>query len=186
MNLQEIEQLITKYENGETSLQEEKELRDFFNKGSVSFEMRAYKEIFGEYIQNQSQVLHNPDFDEKVFHKIQEDIQAHSGSIKRRIYVITSIAAGLLIMFGFYFFGMNKNTTVDSFNDPAIAYAEAKKILMKVSGNLNTGMDDLATVRAISNGFNELQKIHQFNDGLKAMEKISILDKSKKTITQKN
>jgi hypothetical protein len=66
-----------------------------------------------------------------------------------------------------------------------LAYAEVKKVLMKVSGNFNEGTKELKKVKELDAGLNELNKISAFDDGLKTMEKISVLDKSSKLVTTK-
>jgi hypothetical protein len=77
------------------------------------------------------------------------------------------------------------NTYQDTYSDPVLAYAEVKKVLMKVSGNFNEGTKELKKVKELDAGLNELNKISAFDDGLKTMEKISVLDKSSKLVTTK-
>ena len=91
---------------------------------------------------------------------------------------------GLLI--GFYFVMRINNTYQDTYSDPELAYAEVKRVLMKVSGNFNEGTKELKNVKEIENGFDELNKIAAFDDGVKSMNKISVLDKSNELITTKN
>ena len=46
MNLQKIEKLIKKYEQGNTSLEEEKILMDFFRNEEVPYQLRSYMDLF--------------------------------------------------------------------------------------------------------------------------------------------
>jgi len=186
MNLQKIELLIEKYEKGETSLNEEMELKIFFAKENVPFHLSGYKNLFTFYRKAGEEEITDPDFDEKVLRVIAGPGEAtgHRRGF-RRLYPVLSIAAGLLLILGLYFVFMQQKKITDTFNDPELAYAETKKILLKVAGNLNTGVDELSNVKEINTGLDDLSNIKSFNEGLKQMNKISILDKSKDSITQK-
>ena len=99
-----------------------------------------------------------------------------------------SIAASILILIsvGIYFqSGTPKIHFEDTYDNPELAYAETKKILMLVSGNMNTGSDELQNVAELENGFRELKKISNLKSGMKNMEKLSVLNKSKNLIITK-
>ena len=94
-------------------------------------------------------------------------------------------AAVVLILISVYFSSRQGQAPVDTYEDPQLAYAETKKILMQVSGNLNEGVEELSTMKEINNGLENLGSIRSFDEGLNNMRKISVLDKSKDQITQK-
>lgn len=187
MNLQKIEQLIQKYERGDTSLEEEMELKIFFAKENVPLHLSGYKDLFSFYRKAIEEEIPDPGFDERVLDAIAgtEEEKAHGGLIKR-LYPFMGIAAGLILIFGLYFVLNQQRGPFDTFNDPEIAYAETKKILLKVSGNLNTGSEELSNIKEMDSGLDDLKNIKSFDEGMKKMNKISILDKSKDIITQKS
>lgn len=187
MNLQKIEKLIAKYEQGDTSLEEEKILTDFFQNEKVPYQLRSYKDLFDFMESSKAEELVNPDFDDKILAAISE-IQPGSkySSRKIKLYSAIAIAASIVILIGLYFQFGQMNQVQDTYDDPLLAYAETKKILMKVSGNLNAGVDELKTVSEFNSGMEQLNKIATFDDGMQNLEKISMLEKSKEIITSKN
>lgn len=186
MNLQRIEQLIGKYERGETTLEEELELKIFFAKETVPHHLAGYRDLFLFYRKASEEEIPDPEFDKRFLSAIGEaEEDAPPRSRLRKLYPTLGIAAALILMFGLLFILANQRSPRDTYSDPDIAYAETKKILLKVSGNLNSGVEELANVDAINEGMDDLNNIKSFNEGMKTMQKISVLDKSKDIITQK-
>lgn len=187
MNLQRIEQLIEKYERAETSTGEEKILKDFFLKEEIPLHLRSYSALFNFIDNSQKEELEDKNFDDRVLKAIGEDkvIPISSGK-NRKIYTLAGIAASIIILIGLYFQFRNDNITIhDTYDDPQLAYAETKQILLRVSGNLNSGLDELKKISEFNNGLDELNNISAFETGIKSLEKISVLDKSKKIVTLK-
>jgi len=186
MNLQRIEQLILKYEKGETSLEEELELKIFFAKENVPLHLAGYKDLFTFYRKAVEEEIPDPDFDERFLKAINqsEEPKQPLGRI-RKLYPALSIAAAIVLLIGSYVILVNQRNARDTFDDPAIAYAETKKILLKVSDNLNSGTEELANMKSINAGMEDLNNIKSFDEGMKNMRRISVLDKSKDIITQK-
>lgn len=184
MNIQRIDQLIRKYEQGNSSLEEEKELKSFFSRNDVPREYRIYRDLFGFYEASVNEELPDRDFDEKFFGKIGQKVNSVAAPKIRRLYSFVAIAATIIILAGIYFVFQNQKKTSGTYDDPKLAYAEARKVLFAVSTNLNSGMKELSNVKEINSGMQDLEHIKAFDQGLKDMEKISLLDKSKKQITQ--
>jgi len=188
MNLQKIEKLINKYEQGNTSLEEENLLVDFFRNEEVPYQLRSYKDLFYFMESSKKEELDDADFDDKVMAAI-SDIKPVSKYPSKRIklYSALAVAASIVILIGLYFqFGYQMNNMQDTYDDPLLAYAETKKILLKVSGNLNSGVDELKNVSEFNNGFNELNKISTFDQGMRNLEKISMFEETKELITTKS
>ncbi|MCF8368398.1 MAG: hypothetical protein K9G76_05090 [Bacteroidales bacterium] len=187
MNLQRIEDLILKYENGETSLAEEEELRDFFSRDQIPVQFKAYGEIFGFFGVSKQETIANPDFDMAILEQIHDMEEPKKTRFYiRYLYPIAGIAASILLIIGLYFSSYFNNAPLGTYDDPEIAYAETRKILLKVSGNLNSGLDELSNVEELNKGVSELENMRAFNVGVTNFRKISILDKSKDIITQKS
>jgi hypothetical protein len=151
MNAEELNRLIEKYYNGESTEEEEKTLREYFKENNIPEGYEAEKEIFGYY--RAAREVPEPSFDFEA--RILAGIDASGrkrGSQKIRKYVLPllSAAAGLLILAGSYFFFVHRNEPVDTFTDTEIAYAETMKILMDVSSHLNQGAQALEPVSRIN------------------------------------
>ena len=187
MNLQEIEILIDKYEHGETSQEEENVLKHFFLNNDVPPHLVSYKQLFSFFKKAKDEEFSDLDFDEGILAAIGENkVFPISGKKHLNFMVMSGIAAGLIILIGLYFIFRSETSVKDTYKDPKLAYAETKKVLLMVSGNLNTGMSELKNVAAFDNGLNELDNLSTFDIGIQNLNKISALDKSKKIITSKN
>jgi hypothetical protein len=185
MNLQKIDKLILKFEQGDTSLAEEQELKAFFKQADVPEKYRIYKEMFGFYNKAVQEEFPDPGFDDRFF----ENLGVHTGTQIRKLipfgrYTWWGVAASMIILMGLYFTLFNQQKSIDTYDNPEFAYAQTKKVLMMVSGNLNTGMDELSNIKELESGMSELKNMKAFNDGLKSMEKISTLDKTTNFIKQ--
>lgn len=70
MDYKYINQLLERYWNGETSLEEEKILRTFFSQDDVPADLLKYKELFVyEYLQEKEEML-SEDFDSRLLSTI--------------------------------------------------------------------------------------------------------------------
>ena len=69
MNTREIEILLDKYFEGESTLADEKALKDFFNSGNVPGHLKEYNGIFG-YFEIEKLEKPDPDFEEKILKRL--------------------------------------------------------------------------------------------------------------------
>ncbi|MCD4745687.1 MAG: hypothetical protein K8R58_05260 [Bacteroidales bacterium] len=195
MNLQRIELLIEKYFNGETSLAEENELRLYFLKENIPVHLKMYKNIFKYFSESHTEKLPDENFDKKILDKINKDQTITNNKPRRiKLYLITSVAACILLLIGLFFQFKNKNLFnskhkiqfADTYNDPQLAYAETKKALCMISSNFNMGTKDLKKLSQFNSGMKELNSITVFETGIKNLNKLSIFNESQKLITNKN
>ena len=185
MNSQKIDLLISKYELGDTTLDEERELKAFFAQEEIPAKYRIYREIFGFYDTAVREEFPDPDFDNRFFDKLGVSTESKKGQLipfNRRI--VWQVAASLVLLVGLYFVFQFQKQPGNEIDDPKLAYAETKKALMMISGNLNTGMKELSSIKTFDEGVNELKNIKSFNEGLKTMEKISTFNRSTNFVKQ--
>ncbi len=87
-----IEELLNKYFEGETSCEEERELRRFFTEGIVPEHLQKYRALFG-FLESENQRHRNAD--ESVAP------QPKAPTLRRRVlYTLSGLAAGLLLLLG--------------------------------------------------------------------------------------
>jgi hypothetical protein len=124
MNISELERLIGKYYSGETSLEEEKILRDFFTGGNIPEGYEAEKEIFGFYSSEMKIPEPSADLETRIIMGLEKK-DGWIDFIKSRRIILSAIsaAAGLLILTGSYFFIIHRSESKDTYSDPQIAYA---------------------------------------------------------------
>jgi len=70
MNSEEIKHLLQKYFDGDTTLEEEISLKNFFSGGDIPEELNVEKEIFKYFILSAEIPAPSADFEEKIFSAI--------------------------------------------------------------------------------------------------------------------
>jgi hypothetical protein len=134
MELNNIEQLLEKYFEGETSVAEEQQLKEYFNSEHVASHLEVHKPLFSYFSQSNK--------DKMNFSPILPS--------KKRIYTVwIGVAASLLFIVGIITFWDKpsaKQEDLGSFEDPEIAFRETQKALAMLSENVNVGIQSLEYV----------------------------------------
>lgn len=157
MKVNDIEELLERYYDGQTSEAEEKELKRFFAEEDVPDHLLAEKEFFlqlnasapsdavPEGLESRlSDKIDQWDTHEKQVLKVRKHKQFH------RLQWIGSIAASLLILLslGIYLYKPHQAPTPkDTCATPEEAYIYAEKALVTLSVNLNKGMKGVESVQ---------------------------------------
>lgn len=135
MELRQIEKLLEKYFDAETSITEENELKAYFASQDVAPHLEQYKSMFGYFTQAGTQ-------------QFEKTIPLQS---KKRPYVAwLSVAASVVALIGVFTF-INRQDTVPAvpkqqnqdlgtFDDPEVAFRETQKALSMLSKNVNKGV----------------------------------------------
>jgi hypothetical protein len=175
MNIQRIEKILERYYNGETSLEEERELRDFFSGEKVPPNLVSIRDQFTIADHSKDGDVLSDDFDEKILSQLQHDNIIHMPRSKRqRIFWMAGIAASILILVGVFFkSNFYTNKIEDTFSDPEIAYHETKKILQFVSSKLNKGTENLDQMNKFDNSLASLKNVDKFETGINEAQKIN-------------
>ena len=162
MVLDKIEKLLEKYDNGETTLQEEQQLKNYFSQEVVAPHLEVYKPMFVYFLQTQKEQFTKtiPLQPKKTY----------------TLYKWISVAAIAVLMFAVYIqFGnqaksMNDlsqdellayNQTVEAFNLLASKFnkgTESMDALTLMSTSLEKGTENVALLGAFSNTQNKIFK----------------------------
>lgn len=154
MVLNNIEKLLEKYDNGETTLKEEQQLKDYFSQETVVPHLEMYKPLFGYFIVNQQEqfIKDVPLTTKKVFN-----------------YKWLSVAAVAVIMFGMYF----NTTTISqeelgtySESEKQLALNEVKQSLQLVSNVFNKGAGQVSYLGQLENAGTQLEYLGDMNNPL--------------------
>ncbi len=100
MDYKYIDQLLERYWNGETTLEEEEILRAFFSQIDIPKEMEAFRPLFlYEQVERKSNKL-GDEFDDKVFAAIDEPttVKAHTVTLATRLMPLFRAAAIVAII----------------------------------------------------------------------------------------
>lgn len=165
MDSKQIEQLLEKYWNCETSLEEEQQLRNYFRGDDIPAQWKEASEVFRYFDQQKGRSVSGA-FDEEVLKKIKP-----RGKMATLSFNALRIAAGLLVVVAATYFvrqELKKSYKAeDTYSDPKVAFEETKKALMMIS-------------KGFGKGQKEASKINLFND---AEQKIQGKPEKKKEVS---
>ena len=137
MELSKIEQLLEKYLNAETSLQEEATLKNYFSSGNVASHLQAYESMFSYFVISKEETSTKP-------------IQLNA---KRTNWKWLSVAASVVLLFSVYMGNeYRKEQQVKA------QYAEVMSTLKMLSTNLNKGNQAMSNLYAYEDTVNKILK----------------------------
>lgn len=151
MVLNKIEKLIEKYENGETTLEEEAQLKDYFSQETVAPHLQHYKAMFNYFSFNQQET-----FTKQLPLKTKTKFN----------YKWLSVAAVIALMVGFYF---NQNETITEQDKQD--YEKAKSYLQLVSQTLNKGAKQVEYLTAINQAGKQVNYLKEMNNPIERIYK---------------
>lgn len=151
MELDRIENILEKYFEGETTIAEEKELKEYFSSSNVAQHLEQYKPVFGYF----SQV------------KQQKSTQEIPLQTKKRNVAWLSIAASAVVLLGIgtYFFVSEKNiapavtqSELGTYDNPEEALEATQKALALLSNNVNVGIGSVQYINEYEQSKNKIFK----------------------------
>jgi len=161
MDSKQLEQLLEKYWNCETSLEEEKQLREHF-RGEVPENLKETADLFRYFETQQTQTVVGSDFDAVVRKKIKQ--QQPQGKSVSMVFNFARIAAGLLVVITATYFVRQEvrkaypPEIVDTYSDPRLALEETKKALMMISKGFNKAQKEAGKIKVFNEAEEKLQK----------------------------
>lgn len=164
MVLTNIEKLIEKYNNAETTLEEEAQLKAYFAGDDVAPHLEQYKPLFQYFSQAKQEY-----FTKEV------PLQSDGLWTKKRLFQWVSVAAIAVIMLGFLFPIVNNEprTLADYTLEEQQMYMEAKHALAMLSHNFNDGASSFNALNLASENFNVgLEKANHVKELSKTTDKL--------------
>ena len=122
MDYRYIEQLMERYWEGETTLQEESILRTFFSQTDIPEDFRKFQPLFVCEMQKEEPL--GEDFDARILEQIGEAPVAKTVSLKDRLMPLFKAAAIVAIVLTL---GNAAQAPWEIWEDPRDAYAKAKE-----------------------------------------------------------
>ncbi len=179
MNIREIEKSLEKYFNGESSLAEEETLMEFFSGEDVPEHLRSIAPQFRYYQAQQQIKIQDAEFDEKVLERIDKDrILIFPAGKRSKVLWIAGAAASILILVAVFMkLSVYSDKIMDTYSDPAIAYQEARKIVLFVSGKYAKGTEPLSQIAKFDEGMKDMKPLSRFDQGLQEASKINKYNK---------
>lgn len=159
MDYKQIEQLLEKYWNCETSLEEERVLREYF-RGQVPENMNEVANLFRYFESQQQKEINSPDFDAQVKQQIRQ--HRPKGKMVNLAFAMR-IAAGLLVvMVAAYFVRLEIRKSysaevADTYSDPQLALEETKKALLMLSKGFNKAQKEAGKLKVFNEAEQKIQ-----------------------------
>ena len=160
MDSKHIEELLEKYWNAETTLEQEEELRVFFQSSNIPENLSETATLF-RYFENEKSRKLNEKFDADVTKQLQ---QRQGGKIVPMTdwFRMARVAAGIIVVVAAIFLigkGVRKNQEIpDTQSDPKLAFEETKKALMMISKNFHKAQKEASMINLLNEAEQTIQK----------------------------
>jgi len=154
MVLNNIEELLEKYENGETTLNEEAQLKHYFSQETVAPHLEMYKPMFAYFLVNQQE-------------QFTKDVPLKTK--KKFNYKWISVAAVAVLMLGVYFSKISiknqcEENLVGTYCEPEEAFKEVSKQLAMISMHLNKGTSTVNYLNEVNKGTSTLGYLNEIEN----------------------
>jgi hypothetical protein len=149
MVLNNIEKLLEKYENGETSLKEEQQLKHYFTQETVAPHLELYKPMFTYFLVNKQE-------------QFTKDVPLET---KRNFnYKWISVAAVAVLMLGFYFGTSMSGNDLGTYEDPQLAFNDFTKSMEMISSKFNKGASTVGYLNEVNKGTSTLGYLNEIEN----------------------
>jgi hypothetical protein len=195
MDRKETDRLLRKFYRGETSLEEEMKLREWFlEQEDLPDEMSADRALFTMYAETERENLPEEDL-EHMLEGLDENPERPVIRLftRQKFYRFAGIAASLVILvsvylgYRYYNNSENNRAMTETFRDnPELAYAETQRVLLYVSSQFNRGTGELSNLKKLNEPVGQLQKLNVLDKGLDNLKFLNKLNEDQTTNPKKN
>ena len=184
-SIKDIRELLDRFYLGETTLEEERRLQEYFSSTSVPEEFIPDRDLFRS-MDSGNEAIHVPGtLNQKILAGIDREERKITRTRSISVFSLSGLAAGLLVVIALYtgYFSNGSSARLalqDTYESPQDAYEEAKRTLAYVSAKLNTGTGELKHVQQVSkvasDPLKSLSKINKGSKGLSLLGQIQRVD----------
>lgn len=149
MDYSQLEALIKKYWDCETSLEEEERLREWFRTHEVPERFKETAKLFS-YFDEQKQKATDKQFDARVIKNLQSEAKGKTVNLWQ---TSLKIAAGIAVVVAAFFFvrqELIEKHNLAEIEDPQKALEETKKALMMISKGFNMAEDQAKKINVLN------------------------------------
>ena len=164
MDSKRLEILLNRYWSCVSSLEEEKELRDYFNNNEVDEDMVEIGTLFRYYQSEKKIEKLDGSFDSSVTEKIKKIKVSRKPKLRKLVYNYLKVAATVLIVItASYFYRQSlapekRPELLGTFEDPKEAYEETKKALMLIAQQMNKGRNQVGKLKMFTDAETKIKK----------------------------
>ncbi|WP_162126067.1 hypothetical protein [Flavobacterium phycosphaerae] len=148
MALDRIEILVEKYFEAQTSIAEEKELKDYFTSPDVAQHLEQYKPIFGYATQAKQE-------------QFTATIPLNTNKHKSVVWLSVAASVAVLLsvsLFTYNHYNQPKPQALGTINDPEVAFRETQKALAMISEHVNKGIGSMSYLNEYEQSKNKIFK----------------------------
>jgi hypothetical protein len=187
-SIEEIRKRLERFYLGETTLEEEKQLHEYFTSQSVPEEFIPDKELFLTMGSGDQTIIVPDDLNQKIIDSIDQVERKVTRTRRISIFSLSGLAAGLLVMIAVYLFYIRTDSPSllasqdmsDTYENPLDAYEEAKRTLAYVSAKLNNGTSELENVKQhVGKSTDPLKSLSKINKGSKELSLLGQLQRAR-------
>jgi hypothetical protein len=181
MDIKEIQVLLEKYFEGETTLGEDQALLDYFSGKNVDSKLRPFQQQFLLLRSGREPLAFDPEFEKRMAGLVESEQEIPLHNNKSRWFTRLAVAATIAILIGISgVIVLNKewHKEKDTFSDPELAYAEAQKTLLYISQKMNQGIKPLNAVAKINAGAKPLKSLKKLDHSLDMLNRVSFMNQS--------
>jgi hypothetical protein len=174
-SIKDIRKLLDRFYLGDTTLEEERSLQEYFSSTQVPEELIPDRDLFRSMESGNEAIQVPVDLDRKILAGIDREERKHLRTRRISIYSLSGLAAGLLVVITLYtgYFRQGGSTRLalqDTYENPQDAYEEARRTLAFVSAKLNEGTGELKHVQQVSKtAADPLKSLSKINKGTKEL-----------------
>lgn len=146
MELNKIKNLLELYFEGETSIEQEAQLQEYFTSDEVAAELKVYKPMFGAFAQRQQGTFNR-------------EIELPATTRSKRYWI--PVAASILLCIGLFLtFNQKQNSDHDlgTYKDPEVAALKTKQALFMMGNFVNKSTGNLNKLDAFEETTNQILK----------------------------
>ena len=174
----DIRKMLDRFYAGESTLEEERKLQDYFSAARIAEELIPDRDLFRSLGSAADSVVVPDGLNQKILAVLGEQEKKVIRTRRITVFSLSGLAAGLLVVVALYvgYFKHNgggrlaSNHITDTYSDPQDAYEEAKRTLAYVSAKLSTGTSELEHVAQVSKTSTEpLKSLSKINKGSKEL-----------------
>jgi hypothetical protein len=147
-----IKELLQKYFDGATSLEEENILQQYFVQTEIAEELKQYKPLFGCFAALEAETLPNTAFDEEFSKKVSVHRKHHGLVYHISLWSSAAAACVVLAMGSIYYIERQNNYMIVNgkrINDPEKALMIAADKLHLVTGKFNNSVSHVQQIRRV-------------------------------------
>jgi hypothetical protein len=161
MDSEKIDELMNKYWNCETSLEEEQQLQAYFRSSSVPEQLKETALLFRYFDGQKHKSLTDVSFDSNVIRKINAP---KKGRVRSLLFNSMRIAAGIIVLIvAVWLVRLEVRETTqqemeDTYDDPKMAFEETKKALMMISKSFGAAEEQAKKINLFNEAKQDIQK----------------------------